>query len=106
MLYYLFRFFENLGIPGSGMWEYISFRSIMAFITALIISLWFGEHFIKWMNEHKSLVEEKKFDASVDAAAAKREFVPSMGGIVIITAVLIPCLLLGRLRNIYLLIRV
>lgn len=104
MLYYLFRFFERLGIPGSGMWEYISFRSIMAFITALIISLWFGEHFIKWMNEHKSLVEEKKFDASVDAAAAKREFVPSMGGIVIITAVLIPCLLLGRLRNIYLLL--
>lgn len=104
MLYYLFRFFERLGIPGSGMWEYISFRSIMAFITALIISLWFGEHFIKWMNEHKSLVEEKKFDASVDAAAAKREFVPSMGGIVIITAVLIPCLLFGRLRNIYLLL--
>lgn len=104
MLYYLFRFFERLGIPGSGMWEYISFRSIMAFITALIISLWFGEHFIKWMNEHKSLVEEKKFDVSVDAAAAKREFVPSMGGIVIITAVLIPCLLFGRLRNIYLLL--
>ena len=106
MLYYLFRFFESLGIPGSGMWEYISFRSLMAFIIALVFSLWFGKYFIKWMNEHKSMVEEKKFDASVDAAAAKREFIPSMGGIVIIASVLIPCLLFGRLRNIYLLLMI
>ena len=104
MLYYLFRFFESLGIPGSGMWGYISFRSLMAFMVALVISLWFGKHFIKWMNDHKKQVEEKKFDESVDAAAHKRKFVPSMGGIVIIAAVLIPCLLFGRLRNIYLLL--
>ena len=104
MLYYLFRFFETLGIPGSGLWEYISFRSLMAFIIALVVSLWLGKRFIKWMNEHKSLVEEKKFDESVDPAAHNRKFIPSMGGIVIIVAVLIPCLLLGRLRNVYLLL--
>ena len=104
MLYYLFRFLESLGIPGSGMWEYVSFRSLMAFIIALVVSLWLGKRFIRWMNEHKSLVEEKKFDESVDPAAHKRKFIPSMGGIVIIVAVLIPCLLFGRLRNIYLLL--
>lgn len=106
MLYYLFRFWENLGIPGSGMWAYISFRSLMAFIIALVISLWFGKYFIRWMNEHQAKVEEKKFDAAVDAVAAKRCFVPSMGGVVIIVAVLIPCLLFGRLRNIYLLLMI
>lgn len=107
MLYYLFRFFENLGIPGSGMWEYISFRSIMAFITALLISLCFGRRFILWMYKHRHQVEEKRFDASVDPdGKKKKKFVPSMGGFFIIAAVLIPCLLFGRLRNIYLLLMI
>lgn len=106
MLYYIFRYLEGLGISGSGMWAYISFRSLMAFVFALLISLWFGKHFIRWMVNHQASVEEKKFDASVDAVAAKREFIPSMGGIVIIASVLIPCLLFGRLRNIYLLLMI
>lgn len=107
MLYYLFRFLENLGIPGSGMWEYISFRSIMAFITALFISLWFGRYFIIWMYRHWRLVEEKRFEESVDPnGKRKKKFVPSMGGIFILVAVLIPCILFGRLRNIYLLLMI
>lgn len=107
MLYYLFRFLENLGIPGSGMWEYISFRSIVAFITALFISLWLGRYFIIWMYRHWRLVEEKRFDDSVDPnGKRKKKFVPSMGGIFILVAVLIPCILLGRLRNIYLLLMI
>lgn len=104
MLYYLFRYLENFDIAGSGMWSYISFRSLLAFMMAFLISLWFGKVFIRWMHAHRNRVEEKKFSASVDAVAAKRDFVPTMGGIVIIAAVLIPCILLGRLRNIYLLL--
>ena len=73
MLYYLFRFFESLGIPGSGMWEYTSFRSLMAFIIALVFSLWLGKYFIKWMSSHQASVEEKKFNAAVDPDKNKKE---------------------------------
>ena len=53
MLYYLFRFLEQFGVSGSGMWSYISFRALLALILALIISAWFGEYFIK---DRKSVV--------------------------------------------------
>ena len=49
MLYYLFRFLESYGIPGSAMWSFISFRSLLALIFGLIISMWFGEKYIKRM---------------------------------------------------------
>ncbi len=49
MLYYLFRFLENFGIPGAHVWGYISFRALLAMVLALIISAWFGENFIKYL---------------------------------------------------------
>ena len=49
MLYYLFRFLDQYDIPGSHMWAYISFRSLLTLILSLLISAWFGERFIKWM---------------------------------------------------------
>lgn len=104
MLYYIFRFLEELGIPGSGMWSYISFRSLLAFIIALLLSWGYGKKFIRYMEAHRERFEEKKFDASVDPAAVNDGYVPSMGGIVIIASVLIACFLFGRLRNIYLLL--
>ena len=82
MLYYIFRWLDQFGISGSHLWGYISFRAIMAMIFALVISAWFGERFVKKLG------------------------VPSMGGIIIIVALLIPVLLLGRLRNIYLILMV
>ena len=54
MLYYLFRFLEQFGIPGAHMWGYISFRSLLALILSLIISAWFGEKFIKYLRASKS----------------------------------------------------
>ena len=102
MLYYLFRFLESYGVPGSGMWSYISFRALLTFILALIISATFGEYFIKRMRQHH--ISEQQRDASIDPYGVKKQGVPSMGGIIIIAALLIPCLLLGRLRNIYLLL--
>ena len=104
MLYYLFRYLSHYGIPGASMWTYISFRSLLSFMFALLISLWCGKIFIKWMCKHKEKVKEKMFSEKVDPLAKEKGFVPSMGGIVIIVAVIIPCLLFGRLRNIYLLL--
>lgn len=99
MLYYLFRFLENYGVPGSAMWSYISFRSLLALMLALVISAWFGEYFIRWMKRHN--ISETQRDASIDPFGVQKLNVPSMGGIIIIIATLIPALLLGRLRNIY-----
>ncbi len=104
MLYYLFRLLENFGIPGSGMWSYISFRSLLAFIFALIISAWFGQHFIKWMKQHK--ISETQRDVKIDPYGVQKVGVPSMGGIIIIVSILVPVLLLGRLRNTYLLLMI
>ena len=99
MLYYLFRFLENYGVPGSAMWSYISFRSLLALMLALVISAWFGEYFIRWMKRHN--ISETQRDASIDPFGVQKINVPSMGGIIIIVATLVPALLLGRLRNIY-----
>lgn len=104
MLYYLFRYLEEIGVPGSGLWSYISFRSLMAFMIAILFSWYFGKRFIEFMHNNREKYEEKKFDASIDPVAAKHKYTPSMGGIVIIAAVLVACLLFGRLRNIYLLL--
>ena len=102
MLYYLFRFLEQFGVPGSAMWSYISFRSLLALILALVISAWFGEYFIRWMKRHH--ISEMQRDASIDPFGVKKINVPSMGGIIIIVSILVPCLLLGRLRNIYMIL--
>ena len=102
MLYYVFRFLEQWDVPGSGMWSYISFRSLLALILALVISAWFGEYFIRWMKSHH--ISETQRDASIDPFGVKKINVPSMGGIIIIVAILVPCLLLGRLRNIYMIL--
>ena len=104
MLYYFFRFLDQFGIPGSGMWTYISFRSLLALIFALAISAWFGEHFIRYMKRHN--ITETQRDASIDPYGVNKVGVPSMGGIIIIVSMLVPILLFGRLRNIYLILMI
>ena len=104
MLYYLFRFLEQYGISGSHMWGYISFRALLALILSLAISAWCGEKFIKFLK--KKQITETQRDATIDPFGVKKIGVPSMGGIIIILAILVPVLLLGRLRNIYLILMV
>ena len=104
MLYYLFRFLEQFGISGSGMWGYISFRALLALILSLVISAWFGEKFIKFL-KRKQITETQR-DAKIDPYGVKKVGVPSMGGVIIIVSILIPVLLLGRLRNIYLILMI
>ena len=104
MLYYLFRFLENYHIPGAHLWSYISFRALLALILSLVISAWFGEHFIKWMKRRKLFETER--DPTIDPFGVEKKGVPTMGGIIIIVSLLVPVLLLGRMRNIYLILMV
>lgn len=103
MLFYFFRFLhDSFDIPGAGLWGYISFRAIAALILALLISAVFGEYFIKYMKRRN--FSEAQRDPSIDPYGVQKKGVPTMGGIIIIVATIVPCLLLGRLRNIYMIL--
>ena len=84
------------------MFGYVSFRSLMAVILSLLISAIFGEYFINLL-KRKQITETQR-DASIDPFNVKKVGVPTMGGIIIIVAILIPCLLLGKLDNIYMIL--
>ena len=79
------------------MWGYISFRALLALILALVISAWLGEKFIKYLKSKQ--ITETQRDAKIDPLGVKKIGVPSMGGIIIIVAILVPVLLLGRMRS-------
>lgn len=104
MLYYLFRYLGKFGVPGAHVWSYISFRALLTLVLSLVISIWFGEYFIKWMKRRG--INEAQRNASIDPYGVEKKGVPTMGGLIIIIATVIPCLLLGRLRNIYMLLMI
>lgn len=102
MLYYLFNYLEQFGFPGARMFGYVSFRSLMAVIFSLLISAIFGQYFIKLL-KRKQITETQR-DAAIDPFGVNKIGVPTMGGVIIIVAVLIPCLLLGKLHNVYMIL--
>ena len=102
MLYYLFQWLQEYDFPGSGMFNYVSFRALMAVILSLLISSIFGDKFINLL-KRKQITEVQR-DASIDPFNVGKVGVPSMGGVIIIVAILLPCLLLGRLDNIYMIL--
>ena len=104
MLYYIFRFLEQYDIPGAHLWSYISFRALLTLILALLISAWFGERFIKWMKRRKIFETER--DPSIDPFGVGKKGVPTMGGIIIIVSILVPVILLCRIRNIYIILMI
>ena len=104
MLYYVFRYLEQFGVSGAHLWSYISFRSLLALIFALLISAWFGEYFIKFMRRRKIFETER--DPAVDPFGVEKKGVPTMGGIIIIVSLLIPVLLFARMRNIYIILMI
>ncbi|MBQ8593682.1 MAG: phospho-N-acetylmuramoyl-pentapeptide-transferase [Bacteroidaceae bacterium] len=99
MLYNLFEYLHELDVPGAGMFAYVSFRSLMAVIISLLVSTVFGSHFITYLR--KKQITETQRDAAIDPFGVTKQHVPSMGGVIIIVSILLPCLLLGRLDNIY-----
>lgn len=102
MLYYFFQWLQEFDFPGSGMFNYISFRALMAVILALLISSIFGDKFINLL-KRKQITETQR-DEKIDPYNVNKKGIPSMGGVIIIVAILVPCLLLGRLDNIYMIL--
>ena len=102
MLYYLFTWLDKaFNFPGAGVFQYISFRAAMSVITSLIIMLIFGKPFIKWLR--KKQIGETVRDLHLEGQKEK-EGTPTMGGLLILAAIVIPTLLFAKLDNIYILI--
>ena len=104
MLYYLFNYLDQCNFPGARMFNYVTFRAAVAIILALVVSVWFGNWFIK-MLKRKKVVETQR-DASIDPYNTKKIGVPTMGGVIIIAAIFIPVLLVGKLHSVYTLLMI
>ncbi|MDR1757827.1 MAG: phospho-N-acetylmuramoyl-pentapeptide-transferase [Bacteroidales bacterium] len=101
MLYYLFDGLEKLNLPGSRLFQYISFRAGMAIILSLCISLWFGKKMIRVLRARQ--IGEDIRDLGL-AGQVEKKGTPTMGGLLIIAAILVPVLLLAKLSNVYVLL--
>src|SRR5687767_7730957 len=98
MLYYLFEYLDKMDVPGAGVFQYISFRAGMAAFISLLITITFGKNLINILR--KKQVGEDIRDLGLEGQVQKKG-TPTMGGIIIIAAILIPTLLLAQLDNIY-----
>ncbi len=98
MLYHLFQYLEGLNVPGAGIFQYITFRSGCAIILSLVIATVIGKRVIKILQ--KQQIGEEIRDLGLEGQMEKRG-TPTMGGIIILLAILIPVILFARLDNIY-----
>ena len=102
MLYYIFKYLdEAYNLPGAGLFQYITFRSGIAVILSLLISTIYGKRIINYLRNKQvgETVRELGLDGQVQKAGT-----PTMGGIIIILATLVPVLLLAKLDNIYIIL--
>ncbi len=100
MLYSFFNHYNEL--LGARLFTYISFRAIVAGIIALLVSIWFGNWFIDFMKRRN--ITETQRDEKTDPFNVGKKGVPTMGGLIVIAAILLPCLLLGKLTNVYMIL--
>lgn len=99
MLYYLFEYLDKMyDIPGTGVFKYISFRAALALITSLVISLLFGKRIIEALRRKQ--VGETIRELGL-AGQMQKQGTPTMGGLIIIAAILVPTLLFAKLHNVY-----
>ena len=98
MLTYLFNYLDAMNFPGAGLFDFISFRAAMALITSLIISIAFGKKIIRLLQ--KQQIGETVRDLGLEGQLAKTG-TPTMGGLIILAAIMIPTLLFAKLDNIY-----
>ena len=102
MLYYFFDWLEHtFDFPGAGVFQYISFRAAMSAITSLVIMLIFGKPFIRFIRSRQ--IGETVRDLHLEGQKEK-EGTPTMGGLLILAAIVIPTVLFAQLDNIYVLI--
>ena len=99
MLYHFFEYLTtNFDIPGSGVMRYLSFRSVAAVVTALLVVIFCGKSIIRALQRHQ--IGEEIRDLGLEGQLAKKG-TPTMGGIIILLAIVVPVLLFARLDNIY-----
>ena len=104
MLYYLFEYLdEAFDLPGAGLFKFLSFRAGLAMILSLIISIVIGKRIIDWLRAMQ--IGETVRDLGL-AGQTSKAGTPTMGGILIVAATLVPCLLLARLDNIYIILMI
>jgi len=103
MLYHLFKYLDQLGYSGAGVFNYISFRASLAGIVALLIALIAGKQIIYWLQRQQ--IGESIRDLGLEGQMQKKG-TPTMGGIIIIIALIIPTLLFAKLDNIYVIIMI
>ena len=98
MLYYLFDYLNTLNLPGAGLFHYISFRAGLALIFSLIVSIVIGKKIINKLRQQQ--IGETVRDLGL-AGQIEKSGTPTMGGIIILAAILIPVLLFAKLHNVY-----
>lgn len=101
MFYHLYQFLKDWDIPGLGMFQYISFRSGAAIIVSLLITVGFGKKLIRFL-QRKQIGEEIR-DLGLEGQLAKKG-TPTMGGIIILSSIVIPTLLFAKLNNVYIIL--
>src|SRR5688572_8393215 len=102
MLYYLFNYLHSkFDFPGAGMFQYISFRAALAIILSLTITMIFGKSLIERLRRLQ--VAETVRDLGLEGEKQKQG-TPTMGGLIILSAILIPTLLFARLTNVYIIL--
>ena len=99
MLYYIFDLLAKSGMPGARLMYYTSFRAMLTIVISLLVSTWFGSYLIKYFKKKQITETLREYDKNNLKAG-----VPTMGGLIIIIAILVPCLLIGRLNNVYMLL--
>lgn len=103
MFYYLFNYFSQLGMPGAGVFKYISFRAALAFIFALLIATIIGKKIIQYLQ--KKQIGETIRDLDLAGQMAKKG-TPTMGGVIIIISILVPVFLFAKLNNVYIILMI
>jgi phospho-N-acetylmuramoyl-pentapeptide-transferase len=98
MLYYLFDYLDKFNFPGAGLFNYISFRAAMALLMSLFVSIYFGKRIINTLRNQQ--IGETVRDLGLEGQLEKSG-TPTMGGIIILAAILIPTLLFAKLQNVY-----
>ncbi len=102
MIYYLFNYLDqHYNLPGAGVFQFISFRAALALFTSLLISMVFGRKIIKYLQFKQ--VGEIVRDLGLEGQLSKQG-TPTMGGIIILTCILIPTLLFAKLDNVYIVV--
>ena len=102
MIYSLFNHFND--VLGARLFTYISFRAILAGVIALLVSVFFGDYFINLLKRKN--ISETQRDEKTDPFNVAKKGVPTLGGIVIIGAMLVAVLLMGKLSNIYMILMI